>query len=163
MLAPQQIRTFFITAVTWQRRSIFRAEPMAQLFLETLQRYRAQEKFLLHEFVLMPDHFHLLLTLAPNVSLEKAIQLIKGGFSFRVKKELGSNLEVWGTGYTEHRVKDEPDYERHVAYIRQNPVRAKLAETAVGYLYASASGKWEVDPTPPWLKPANMRTLLSPR
>src|SRR5271165_620830 len=152
-LAPQEIRTFFITAATWGRRPIFRAEPMAHLFLYTLQRYRAQKKFLLHEFVLMPDHFHLLLTPAPDIPLEKAVQLIKGGFSFRVKKELGSGTEIWGTGYTEHRVKDTDDYEHHVAYIRQNPVRAKLAETPAAYLYGSASGKWEVDPTPPWLKP----------
>ena len=61
---------------------------MAELFLDTLQRYREQHKFLLHEFVLMPDHFHLLLTPAPEVPMEKAVQLIKGGFSFRVKKEL---------------------------------------------------------------------------
>src|SRR5271166_723674 len=97
------------------RRPIFRAEPMAQLFIDTLQRYRTQHKFELHEFVLMPDHFHLLLTPAPDVPLEKAVQLIKGGFSFRVKKELGSSLEVWGTGYTEHRIKDAADYEHHVA------------------------------------------------
>ncbi|MFZ0705931.1 MAG: transposase [Candidatus Korobacteraceae bacterium] len=163
MLAPQQIRTFFITAVTWQRRPIFRAEPMAQLFLDTLQRYRSQRKFLLHEFVLMPDHFHLLLTPAPEVSLEKAVQLVKGGFSFRVKKELGSNLEVWESGYTEHRAKDSSDCERHVDYIRENPVRAGLAETAGAYPYGSAFRKLEIDPIPPWLKPSSERALVSPR
>jgi putative transposase len=81
-LAPQEIRTFFITAASWGRRPIFRAEPMAQLFLDTLQHYRSQCKYQLHEFVLMPDHFHGLLTPAPDVSLEKAVQLIKRGFSF---------------------------------------------------------------------------------
>jgi REP element-mobilizing transposase RayT len=90
---------------------------VARLFLDTLQRYRIQHKFLLHEFVLMPDHFHLLLTPAPEVSMEKAVQLMKGGFSFRVKKELNSNLEVWATGYAEHRVKDAADYAQHAAYM----------------------------------------------
>jgi len=135
------------------RRPIFRAEPMAQLFIDTLQRYRSQHKFLLHEFVLMPDHFHLLLTPAPDIPLEKAVQLIKGGFSFRAKKELGSNVEVWGTSYTEHRIKDADDYQHHVAYIHENPVRVTLAEAPLAFLYGSASGKWEIDPTPPWLKP----------
>ena len=152
-LAPQELRTFFITAATWGRRPIFRAEPMARLFLDTLQRYRAQHKFLLHEFVVMPDHVHLLLTPAPEVPMEKAVQLIKGGSSFRVKKELNSNLEVWATGYTEHRVKDAADYQKHAAYIRENPVRAKLVETCAAYRFSSASGQWEIDPTPPWLKP----------
>jgi len=45
--------------------------------------YQLQEKYLLHEFVLMPDHFHLLIT--PTSTLERALQLIRGGFSFRLQ------------------------------------------------------------------------------
>lgn len=110
-LVPQQIRTFFVTAVTWQGRSLFKSEPMARLFLETVLRYRDQGRFHLHELVLMPDHFHSLITPASDVSLEKAMQLIKGGFSFRVKRELGSQLEIWQEGFTEHRVKGVEDFE----------------------------------------------------
>jgi putative transposase len=152
-LAPQEVRTFFVTAASWGRRPILRAEPMANLFLDTLQRYRSQGKFQLYEFVLMPDHFHCLLTPAPDIPLEKAVQLIKGGFSFRVKKELGSSTEIWGTGYTEHRIKDASDYLHHVSYVHENPVRAHLSDAAAAYPYGSASGKWPTDPTPPWLKP----------
>ena len=160
-LAPQEIRTFFVTAVTWQRRPIFHAEPIAQLFLDTLFRYRDQGKFLLHEFVLMPDHFHLLITPAREVSLEKAVQLIKGGFSFRVKREMHSNLEVWQTGFTEHRVRDWSDFELHRRYIRENPVRARLVDGAAEYLYSSAAA-FTVDPEPPWLKPHLEKAALSP-
>ena len=151
--APQEIRTFFVTAVTWQRRPLFRAEPLALLFLDTVARYRDQNRFQLHEFVLMPDHFHLLLTPAPDVSLEKALQLLKGGFSFLVKRELGSRTEIWQEGFTEHRVKDFDDFAYHGNYIRQNPVRAALAERAEAYPYSSAAGCLYLDPAPPWLKP----------
>ena len=61
---------------------------MARLFLNVLQDYRGQGRYLLHEFVVMPDHFHLIVTPAADVPLEKAGQYIKGGFSFRAKKEL---------------------------------------------------------------------------
>jgi REP-associated tyrosine transposase len=127
---------------------------MARLFLDTLYRYRTQGRFLLHEFVLMPDHFHLLLTPAPEVSLEKALQLVKGGFSFRVKRELGSNTEIWQAGFTEHRVHDSQDFQRHAAYIRDNPVRAHFADTASAYPYSSAARGAHTDPEPPGLKPA---------
>ena len=152
--APQEIRTFFVTAVTWQRRPLFQTEPMACLFLDTLARYRNQGRFLIHEFVLMPDHFHLLLTPAPDISLEKALQLLKGGFSFRVKRELGSNAEVWQEGFTEHRVKNAEDFERHAVYVRDNPVRARLAENAAAYPYGSAAGSLEVDSVPPGIEPS---------
>jgi putative transposase len=35
----------------------------------------------------MPNHFHLLLTPATKIPLEKALQFIKGGFSYRAKRE----------------------------------------------------------------------------
>jgi hypothetical protein len=47
-MAAQEIRTFFVSAVTWGRRAIFRAEPMAPLFLDTLPNYRIQHQYLLH-------------------------------------------------------------------------------------------------------------------
>jgi putative transposase len=60
---------------------------MAQLLVEILQQYRLQKEYLLHEFVVMPDHFHLLIT--PTETLERALQLIKGGFSYRASKGIG--------------------------------------------------------------------------
>jgi len=81
------------------------------------------------------------------------MQLIKGGFSYRVKKELGSNSEIWERGYVDHRIRDLNDYERHVTYIRQNPVEAHLATAEEKYPYSSACAGFERDPCPQGLKP----------
>lgn len=59
----------------------------------------------------MPDHAHLLLTPAPEVSLEKAMQYIKGGFSFRLK----SKLDVWERSYDSRRITDLDDYTNHLS------------------------------------------------
>jgi REP element-mobilizing transposase RayT len=45
--------------------------------------YQEKGYFLIHEFVVMPDHFHLILTPAEGILLEKAMRYIKGGFWFR--------------------------------------------------------------------------------
>ena len=79
-------RTFFVTSVTWERRELFRSERAARLFLDTLLSYRDRGIFQLYEFVLMPDHFHLLLAPKPTVALERAMQFIKGGYSHRFMK-----------------------------------------------------------------------------
>jgi putative transposase len=139
-----------VTSATWERRSLFRNERWARLLIDTLYHYRGSA-YLLHEFSIMPDHLHVLLT--PNTSLEKAIQFIKGGFSYRAKKELGSNMEVWQKGFSDHRIRDAEDYLRHVAYIRQNPVRKHLCDRVEGYPYSSAAAGIEVDPLPQGLKP----------
>jgi putative transposase len=126
---------------------------MACLFLNVLQDNRKKGRFLLHEFVVMPDHFHLIVTPAEDVPLEKAVQYIKGGFSFRAKKELSFQSLVWQESFTNHRIRDPEDYERHCGYIHHNPVKAGLAKTPSGYPYSSAFPEMELDPAPPGLKP----------
>jgi putative transposase len=124
-------RIFFVTTVTAQRQPIFRRETTARLLIETFAHYRDQRKFLLHEFVIMPDHLHALLTPAPEISLERAMQFIKGGFSYRLKS--GS---VWQASFTNHRVRDWEDFERHREYVFMNPVRARLASSPERYPYS---------------------------
>jgi putative transposase len=148
--------TYFVTSQTWQRRDLFRNEKWAELFLETLQSYRGRA-YLLHEYVLMPEHFHILIT--PSVTLERAVQFIKGGFSFRVKKELQSSMEIWQTGFSDHRIRNAEDYQIHVDYIWRNPVGRKLAESAADYPYCSAYPGSLKDEVPQWLKPLERNQL----
>jgi putative transposase len=114
--------------------------------------YRGQGKYLLHEFVLMPDHFHLLLT--PTLTLERAVQLIKGGFSFRAKKELGFGGEIWQKSFYDRRVRDADEYFAFREYIYQNPVKQRLVAAAAEYTYSSV--KLELDGVPQRLKPARI-------
>ena len=111
---------YFVTASTQGHRSLFQTERMAGLFIDTIFHYRRERKFLLHEFVVMPIHFHLLLT-PSEITLERALQFIKGGFSY---------------------------YAAHVGYIRQNPVEGKIVSRAEDYLYSSAHGRFELDSCP---------------
>ncbi|HEY0307598.1 MAG TPA: transposase [Acidobacteriaceae bacterium] len=142
MLAPQEIRTYFITSTTASRRRIFQVDRNAELFLQVLRENRAKSRIQLHAFVVMPDHFHLLLTPAPEISLEKATQYIKGGFSFKLK----SAADVWEKGYTNHRVLDAEDYHRHVSYIEQNPIRSQLCKEPRTFPFSSA--RFALDPIP---------------
>lgn len=146
-------RTYFVSANTWGSRALFQAEDIARLFLTTLYGYRAQQKYQLHEFVLMPTHFHLLLT--PETALERAMQLIKGGFSFHVRTIVRSK-DIWARGYVDHRVRDVSDYSHHRDYIHQNPCKAGLAARPEAYPYSSAFPGFELDPVPQWLKPVAM-------
>jgi putative transposase len=139
-----------VTATAWGRRALFRAEPWARLLIDTLYHYRGSAYFL-HAFVVMPDHIHVLIT--PSCPLEKAVQFIKGGFSYRVKKELGSNMEIWQKGFSDHRVRDAADFAQHVAYIHTNPLRKHLCESADEYAYCSAHAGFEVDEAHRGLKP----------
>jgi len=124
--------------------------------MDTLFHYRDRKAYLLHEFVVMPDHLHLLLTPSPTSSLEKCVQLVKGGSSHQIHKECNHKMEIWQEGFYDWTVRDANDWRAKVEYIRLNPVRAKLVERPQDWPYSSAAGQLILDPTPSkYLQPAS--------
>jgi len=91
----------------------------------------------------MPDHFHALITPAPDVSLEKAMQFIKGGFSFRLK----SKMDVWMRSFNESQTMTKSKFISCLQYIEQNPVRRGLASSPQSYPFSSAAHA-PLDPMP---------------
>jgi putative transposase len=132
---------------------LFISDPTCLLFVETLLRYRQNGAYALHAFVLMPDHFHVLLTPARNTTLERAVQLIKGGSARTLGLERHLQFPVWQRGFSDHRIRDAVDYSNHIRYVEQNPVRKRLVVEAREYRWASVSGQYEMDSPPQGLKP----------
>ncbi len=128
-------RTFFVSTKTCEGRALLQSERNATLMINVLRSYVAVRKFQLHDFVIMPNHMHLLITVSGDMTIEKAVQFIKGGFSFRLKKEFGYLGEVWQRGFSEVRVRDQQSFLRHRRYIAENPVKAGLVESPEKYPY----------------------------
>ena len=101
----------------------------------------------------MPNHFHLLLTAAAEIPLEKALPFIKGGFCYLAKREIHFALEIGEASLVNHRIRDAEDYKHHHTYIWENPVRAGLSERPELFAWSSASLGLELDAPPPGLKP----------
>lgn len=136
--------TYFVTSSTWQRRRLFVVDSYARLFLKVLYGYRRQGRFQVHAFVLMPEHLHLLLTPSLDVTLEQAIQFIKGGYSHAFGVEFRRG-EVWQRGFTDHRIRDAEDFARHRDYIHNNPVARRLVSRPGEYRYSSAFPGFRLD------------------
>ena len=81
------------------------------------------------------------------------MQFIKGGFSYRARKEMIFHGEIWQKGYNEHRIRDADEYAKQVEYLWMNPVKAGLTENPEEYPYSSARLKAEVDPAPQQFQP----------
>jgi putative transposase len=125
---------------------LFQVTANAELFIGTVQENRSRGRFELYAFVVMPDHVHLLLTPAPAVSLEKVAQYVKGGFSFRLK----SRMDVWERGYDSRRITDGEHFDGCQRYVEENPVRARMVESANEYSFGSCGRIDLVDPRPSW-------------
>ena len=137
--------TYFVTTKTWGGRSLFQVAETAEIVVEVLLRHRAAGAYHLHEFVLMPNHLHLLLTPGRTTTLEKAMQLIKGASSYEIHKRRGTRMAVWQPSFFESTIRDAQDFRAQADYIRLNPVVAKLAERPDGWPYSSAAGSFALD------------------
>ena len=131
-------RIFFATTRTSMGRRIFQSERNANLLIDVLRSLVAERKFRLLDFVVMPDHLHLLLRLDGTISIEKAMQFIKGRFSHRMKSELGILTDVWQRGFSEVRTNSVEEIEAHQRYIAHNPVKAGLVQSPEDYPFCLA-------------------------
>jgi hypothetical protein len=78
--------------------------------LDFARGYRELGEYKLHAFVVMRDHFHVLLTIEGTRSIERVVQKIKGGFSHRARVELGFRGEIWQRGFTDERIWDADQF-----------------------------------------------------
>ncbi|MGB6677645.1 MAG: hypothetical protein WBE44_13205, partial [Terriglobales bacterium] len=62
-------------------------------------------------------------------------------------------MEIWERSFTNHRIRDAFDYEKHRSYIRSNPIRARLVKRPQDYPYSSAYPGFSLDEVPQRLKP----------
>ncbi|MGA7856625.1 MAG: transposase [Terracidiphilus sp.] len=126
-------RIFFATTKTSMGRRLLQSERNAGLLIDVLRSLVAEHRFKLYDFVVMPDHLHLLIEVGNGMTIEKAMQLIKGRFSYRLGKELGYKGEVWQRGFAEVQVVNKANFEAHRVYIAENPIKAGLIR--IGEIY----------------------------
>ena len=107
------------------------------MFIDVLRSYVKLNRFKIHDFVVMPNHVHFLITVTHEMKIEKAVQLIKGNFSYRAGKEFGIDGSLWQRGFSEVRVNDRASFLNHKMYIENNPVKSGLARSAEEYPYCS--------------------------
>jgi|SRR5271165_3704254 len=155
--------TYFVTAGTSFKQNLLQSDHMAELFCETLFHYRDADRFQVHAFVVMPNHFHLILTVPEGSTLERAIQFIKGGFSYQAGKRFGVRYAIWQKSFVDRRVRDAAELEKYRSYIHQNPVKAGLADTAERYRYSSLNRALVLDELPQRLKPVSNTTAVMHR
>ena len=132
-------RIFFATTKTSMGRRLLQSERNAALLIDVLRSLVSEQKFMLHDFVIMPDHVHLLIEVDGDMTIEKAMQLIKGRFFHRLSHEFGYKGDVWQRGFTEVQVLNKQNFEAHRAYIAENPIKAGLVASTEEYPFCFRS------------------------
>ncbi len=149
--------TYLFTTGTSLHRNLLQRNHWAELLESIVFEYRDANQYLVHRYAIMPDHLHLLSTTAAK-SPAKIMQLIKGRFSYELKRQFGVGRSPWQEGFASRRIATPNEFQRVASYIEDNPVKAHLCNAPEVYRFSSASGRHRLDPMPELgLKPLEVR------
>lgn len=134
------VGAYFITVCTKERKNYFQTEvgaPIGRPHDFTLSSYglvveqainnieNIYSAIIADSYIIMPDHIHLLLIIqndprgrpmaAPTIS--QIVNQMKG----YVSKQIGQ--PIWQKSFFDHIIRDIKDYELHIKYIHENPIK----------------------------------------
>ena len=92
---------------------------------ETLE-FRDQEEYLLHSWVIMPNHAHVLMSPVAGVTLSKVVAAWKRFSAIRINKAIGGSGVLWQKDYFDRLIRDWDHFANVARYIRRNPEKARL-------------------------------------
>jgi REP element-mobilizing transposase RayT len=102
-------------------------------------RFYHEKDYLLEEWVIMPNHVHLLLRPLGDVTLSEILRGRKQFIAKQANKILGQvGIAFWQKESFDHWVRDEDEKYRIRRYIRQNPVKAGLVKAPEQWKWGSA-------------------------
>jgi REP element-mobilizing transposase RayT len=101
----------------------------------------------IHSFVLMNNHFHLLVS-TPNANLSEAMNYLLREASKAINRETGNINQVFGGPYHWTLIKNRLHYQHAYKYVYRNPVEARICRRVEKYPYSSLRGIMGFDRLP---------------
>jgi len=140
---------YFVTAVTKDRFPIFEDHKNAQITMNAINFGRKENWYFLFAYVIMPDHFHLLMTPRKR----KISEIMKGikGYTARIINERRQwKGSLWEEGYYDYLIGDisermDSSAHQKARYIEENPVRKGFVDKREDWLYSSARLRENLD------------------
>lgn len=90
----------------------------------------------IHNFVLMNNHYHLLVR-TPNSDIDKVMGMFNKKMSDKINYSSGRININFGGRYRWNIIQKKSYYLNAYRYIYQNPIRANISKTAEGYPYST--------------------------
>ena len=150
--------TFFFTVVSYNRQKIFTLPYFRSCLRESIHEVRKTQNFDINAWVLLPDHLHCIWTLPQNDNdyskrwgrikalVSKNMIKVNQGVGCALRTDISPVKEsrlarneshVWQRRFWEHKIRDEADYNKHMDYIHNNPVKHGLVEAVKDWKYSS--------------------------
>jgi REP element-mobilizing transposase RayT len=118
------------------------ARPDIATLVASALRHFDNARYLLHAWVVMPNHVHAVLWPMPNHALGDILQSWKGYTAREANRILAvRNRPFWQTESYDHWIRNDKEHERCSRYVIWNPVKAKLCALPQDWRWSSAWSK----------------------
>lgn len=126
----------FITCSCYQRKPWLDTAPRRDLFVSILEQMRQRYRFVVLGYVVMPEHFHLLMSEPQEVDPSKAMQLVKQLYAQRILGQMPAEdprpltfrrpRHVWQERFYDFNVWTAHKLVEKLRYMYRNPVKRGL-------------------------------------
>ena len=147
---------YFVTSAIIHWIPVFRRDDYFQVITESLGYCVDHKGFRVHGYVIMPNHFHAICSVAGG-SLQDVMRDLKKHTSKLIAAKLEENgrtlwlnamrraagdsggVRVWDEAYHPEEVRTRPFFEQKIRYMHDNPVRAGFVTDPCEWKYSSAA------------------------
>mgnify|MGYP006309502627 CR=1 FL=1 len=135
--SPGQV--VFITQVVKDRQRLFEDESLICLLWEVVNTVQNYHPFSVLAYVLLPDHFHLLMKPKGGSNFSQIMHSIKRNFTFEYKRRMNIqySISLWQRRFWDHVIRNEDDFENHFHYIHNNPVKHGYVNKIIDWKFSS--------------------------
>lgn len=107
-----------------------------EICVEALEKSKKKFNIELHAFVLMNNHYHMMVR-TPECDIDVFMQFFNKFMSSRINMAIGKVNHVFGTPYKWSIIDNSHYYANAIRYLYQNPVRAGLCLEVESYPYST--------------------------
>jgi putative transposase len=124
---------------------------------EVSERYRIR----VHAFVLMPNHFHLLMS-TPREDLGIVMQCFMASVTRTINAKTNRSGRIFGSRYHPSLITSTQYFDSALKYVYRNPVKAKLKDRVLDYRFSTLKGACGFETYPFSLYPPSGYSSLVP-
>jgi len=132
----QKGAVYHVSARINNKEMLLDSEQIKELFQQTLMRAKKKFDFIIENFVIMGNHYHLIIRPLKNESLSRIMQWIMSVSAMAVNKKLGRSGHLWGERFFSRILHTLRQYLYVFYYINENPRVAGLISTNATWKYS---------------------------
>lgn len=122
-----------------ERREIFHDIEDYRYFIDLLSRYSKEHKFSIYHWVIMSNHYHLLLEIEKPERLSSIMSGLARSYVYHLQKRYQFSGHLWQSRFKSQPIQKEMYLLSCGRYIERNPVKANIIDFAEDYPYSSAA------------------------